>query len=90
MSDIASAAVYLFCAVVSAACAFLLVRSYRRYRSGLLLWSTTCFSLLSVHSMVVFVDLTLVDAPILQVPRLIILDLAGVAMVFGMIWGEEE
>lgn len=40
--------------------------------------------------MVVFVDLTLVDAPILQVPRLIILDLAGVAMVFGMIWGEEE
>ena len=35
--------VYLLCAATSALCAALLVRSYRRSRSRLLLWSCLCF-----------------------------------------------
>ena len=79
-------AVYLLCAVTSAACAFLLIRSYRGNRIRLLFWSAFCFVALAVNNALVFVDLVVVPEIDLFLLR------AGVALVglggilFALIW----
>ena len=40
--------VYLLCAATSALCLILLVRSYRRHHTQLLLWSALCFAILAL------------------------------------------
>jgi hypothetical protein len=52
--------VYLLCLLTSATCAALLVRSYRRSRSRLLLWSAISFTLLALNNFLVFMDLVVV------------------------------
>ena len=41
--------VYILCALTSVFCAVLLMRSYRRQRTRLLLWSTLCFAGLAIN-----------------------------------------
>ena len=43
-------AVYLLCAVTSLVCAGLLVRSYRRSRMKLILWTSLCFMGLAINN----------------------------------------
>lgn len=45
-----ASAVYVLCAIASAACAVLLCRGYLRTRTRLLLWSTICFAFLAVNN----------------------------------------
>jgi biotin transporter BioY len=65
MSAYGPAAVYILCLLASAACAGLLVRSWRRTRAPLLLWTAICFVLLAfnnlflVADMLVFADIDL-------------------------------
>ena len=54
--------VYLLCAATSALCAVLLVRSYRRSRSRLLMWSCLCFVGLAINNVLLVVDLVLVES----------------------------
>jgi hypothetical protein len=56
--------VYLLCAATSALCALLLVRSYRRSRSRLLLWSCLCFVGLAINNVLLVVDLVLVPTAV--------------------------
>lgn len=51
--------VYLLCLLASAACAWLLVRSYLRNRTKLLLWSAACFVLLALNNLFVVADMLL-------------------------------
>ena len=51
-----AATVYLLCLATSAACAWLLVRSYLRHRTKLLLWSAACFVLLAFNNFFVVAD----------------------------------
>ena len=44
MADIFATAVYILCFLTSAACAWLLGRSYLANRTPLLLWSGICFA----------------------------------------------
>jgi Family of unknown function (DUF5985) len=54
--SVAATTVYLLCLVTSAACAWLLVRSYTRSRTKLLLWSAACFVLLALNNLFVVAD----------------------------------
>jgi hypothetical protein len=78
--------VYALCALTSAACAVLLVRSYRRDRVRLLMWSAICFVGLAANNLLLFIDLVVVPDTDLQVLR----SLAGltglVALLFGLVW----
>jgi hypothetical protein len=78
--------VYLLCAVMSIVCAGLLIRSWLRTRSRLLLWSTLCFVGLAVNNLLLVVDLLVVHDLDLSGLR----QAAGVTaialLVFGQVW----
>jgi drug/metabolite transporter (DMT)-like permease len=57
VTELARAAVYVLCMLTSAACAFLLVRAWRRTRTELLLWTAACFVLLALNNVLLVVDL---------------------------------
>ena len=53
-------AVYLLCAITSLACASLLLRSYRRSRLQLILWTSLCFAGLALNNILLFADFVIV------------------------------
>ncbi len=67
-------AVYVLCAVTSALCATLLIRSYRRTRVRLLLWSGVCFVGLALNNLLLCIDLLVMPSVDLSLWR------AGVAL----------
>jgi hypothetical protein len=79
-------AVYLLCAMTSLACAWLLLRGYRRQRTRLLLWSSLSFVLLAFNNALLFVDLIVAPAIDLSLWRSV-LALSGVSLLlFGLLW----
>lgn len=78
--------VYILCAVTSALCAGLLLRSYLAGRVRLLLWSALCFIGLAVNNLLLVLDQTVLSDVDLQLLR----DASGLAAVsvllFGLIW----
>jgi hypothetical protein len=80
------ALIYFVSFASSAVCAGLLVRSYLRTRARLLLWSSACFILLALNSVVVIVDFVVfptVDLGLLRLGT----SLAGIlALLYGFIW----
>ena len=84
------AAVYLLCFLTSAACAFLLARSYRRTGARLLFWSGLCFLFLAANNLVVILDLLLLpDIDFRLVRYLLALAAVGV-LLFGFVWDVED
>ena len=92
MNDIFPAAVYLLCLLTSAACAWLLGRSYSRTRTPLLLWSSISFGFLALNNLVLVLDLVVWPAPEvdLRLPRLLLALAASCALLFGFIYRIEE
>ena len=78
--------VYLLCAVTSAVCAILLIRSFRRTRVRLLLWTSLCFVGLTLNNALLFVDLAVVPSIDLSVLRTGIALGAMLILLFGLIW----
>ena len=80
--------VYGLCAVTSFACAALLLRGYRRFRGGLLLWSALCFLALAISDAILLLHtLDLVRG--LETVRGMV-SLAGIScLVYGLIFGAE-
>lgn len=78
--------VYALCAITSILCATLLLRSYGRAGSRLLLWSGLCFVGLALNNVLLFVDLAVITEVDLSELR----DLSGFAgvalLVFGLVW----
>ncbi|MDB5685275.1 MAG: hypothetical protein JWM75_2973 [Sphingomonas bacterium] len=90
MTQALPATVYLLCFATSAACAWLLGRSYRRTGARLLLWSALCFGLLAANNLLVIVDLLIIPDSDFRVPRLL-LSLVGVSLLlFGFVWDRER
>ena len=91
MYDFFPTVVYLLCFATSAACAWLLCRSYGRSRAPLLLWSGLCFVFLAANNLVVVLDLLVLPSWDMRLIRHL-LALAGVStLLFGFVWrGEEE
>jgi hypothetical protein len=84
------AVVYVLCFITSAACAWLLGRSYARSRARLLLWSSACFVLLAGNNLMLVLDLLVFTDVNLRIGRLL-LSLAAVSvLLFGFVWDLEE
>ncbi len=78
--------VYALCFITSAVCSFLLVRSFLRNRTRLLLWSAACVVLLAVNNLLVVVDLVLLPTVDLSPVRLAASFAAVSTLLFGFVW----
>lgn len=84
-TDLAPAAVYLLCLLTSAGCALLLVRSYLRTRTTLLLWTALCFVLLAVNNLFLVADMLVFPAFDLRVWRHVTAIAAVSVLLYGFI-----
>lgn len=81
-----SALIYLLCSATCAVCALLLLRSYRRSRMRLLLWSGLGFAGFTVNNVLLFLDRTVYLQTDLSAYRTVAA-VAGIAiLLFGLIW----
>lgn len=78
--------VYALCAVASALCAGLLLRSYLTTRTRLLMWSTLCFVGLAINNMLLLVDLVVVPAIDLRLVRSGSGVVAMLLLLIGLVW----
>ena len=74
--------VYILCLLSSAACAWLLIRSYVRSRTLLLLWSAASFLLLALNNLLVVVDLLVTPSVDMTIAR----ELSSLAAVLVLLW----
>jgi hypothetical protein len=78
--------IYTLCFLTSATCAWLLMRSYARNRTRLLLWSALCFLLLAVNNLFVVIDLVLIESIDFAVFRHVFTLMAISILLYGFIW----
>ena len=78
--------VYLLCFLTSLCCCLLLIRSYKRTRSKVLLWTAACFVLLALENLLVVADLILLPNVDLILPRLLATLLAVSTLIIGFVW----
>jgi hypothetical protein len=92
MADFFPTAVYVLCFLTSAACAWLLGRSYLVNRTRLLLWSSICFIFLALNNLALVLDLVVWPSPEvdLRLPRLLLALAAAVSLIWGFVWEVEE
>lgn len=92
MTDIFATIVYVLCLLTSAACAWMLGRSYHRTKARLLLWSAGCFALLAINNLLLVLDLVVWPKDVdLRLLRLVVSLMAVLALLWGFIWeGAEE
>lgn len=80
-------AVYVLCMLTSLFCAVLLLRSYRRNTSSLLLYSTLCFFGLAISNALLVVDLiVLASGPDLGLARTTVNFVSGFLLLAGLVW----
>jgi hypothetical protein len=86
MASIA-AAVYVLCFITSVGCAALLVRSYLKTRTNLLLWCAACFVLLALNNFFLATDLVLLPTEVDLAWLRALTALAAVGtLLYGFIW----
>src|SRR5688500_1480252 len=90
MTEIFAGVVYVLCLVTSAACAWLLGRSYGRSGTRLLLWSSICFSFLAANNLVLVLDLMVWPIFDLRLIRLLLSFAAVASLIWGFVWEAEE
>lgn len=78
--------VYVLCLASSVACTGLLVRSYARNRTGLLLWSALGFVALSFNNLFLFFDLVLFPSIDFTLLRHLSALAAIAVLLYGFIW----
>ena len=83
------AVVYGLCLMASVACAFLLLRGWRRSRAPLLLWSGAAFALLALNNLLVVLDMVLLPGIDFGWPRLLTSLAAVGVLLYGFIWEAE-
>jgi hypothetical protein len=81
--------VYILCFVTCATCAGLLIRSWLKTRTRLLLWTAVSFVFLAINNFFLFADTTLVPEIDLSVFRVTAALLAVCVLIFGLIWEAE-
>ena len=81
-----AATIYLLCALTSLLCMALLLRSFFRTQSRLLLWSALCFVGLAVNNLLLFADLVLLPEIDLAVERHLTSLAALAVLIYGFVW----
>ena len=80
-----AAFVFILCALTSLACTILLLRSYHRRRTPLLLWSGIAFAGFTLGNVLLVVDTMIVPADVPLLRSLPVL--AGlVVLIYGLVW----
>ena len=79
-------AINVTCCLTSLFCAVLLIRSYARQRSRLLMWASLCFIGLAVNNAVLVVDLMVVPDIDLFPVRVTVAAVAMLLLLLGLIW----
>jgi hypothetical protein len=79
-------AVYVLCALTSAACAVLLMRAWRRTGMRLLFYSGLCFGWLALNNVILFLDLVLLPEIDLTGVRALTSLMGGATLLYGLIW----
>ena len=79
-------AVYVLCALTSAACAVLLWRAWLAGRVRLLLWSAVCFAGLALNNALLFVDKVVAHDVDLSTLRVSTALGAVLVLLGGLIW----
>ena len=91
MADLLKVAVYVLCALTSAACAVMLLRGYLRSRTRFLLWSSLCFIALFLNNLMLMIDRVVVPERVVfpaewrSAAAVIGLSL----LVYGLVWDAE-
>jgi hypothetical protein len=80
--------VYILSALISLACAVLLLRSFVQARTALLLWAAVCFLGLTLNNTLLFVDKVVATDVDLSLWRTIPALAGMLALVFGLLWEE--
>jgi hypothetical protein len=83
-----AATVYILSALISLACAALLLRSFMQGRTALLLWAAVCFLGLTLNNALLFVDKVVVTDVDLSLWRTIPALAGTLALVVGLLWEE--
>jgi hypothetical protein len=78
--------VYVLCALTSAGCAALLVRSWLATRAQLLLWSSACFVGLFLNNLLLVADLVLFPDVDLALLRSISSFVSVAPLALALIW----
>jgi hypothetical protein len=90
MGALFPAIVYVLCFLTSAACAWLLGRSYRQTSTRLLLWRSICFSFLAANNFVLILDLLVLPEQDLRLLRLLLTLAAILSLIWGFVVDGEE
>jgi Family of unknown function (DUF5985) len=85
-----AATVYILSALISLACAALLLRSFMQTRTALLLWAAVCFLGLSLNNALLFVDKVVATDVDLSLWRSLPALAGMLALVFGLLWEESR
>lgn len=83
---------YFLCLAASAACAWLLGRTWARTGMPLLGWSAAAFALLAVNNLFLILDMLVIRSVDLGLVRVSLSLAAALVLIFGFIWhmGEER
>jgi len=90
MAALFPAIVYILCFLTSAACAWLLGRSYSSNGTKLLLWSSVCFVFLAANNLALILDLVVFPSLDLRTTRLLLALAAVICLIWGFVWEMEE
>lgn len=90
MADLFPTGVYVLCFLTSAACAWLLARSYWRTSARMLMWSALCFLFLAANNLIVVFDLVVFPAVDFRMVRSLLSVAAVGVLLFGFIWDLDE
>jgi len=83
------ALVYVLCLLTCVVCAVLLIRSWFKTRTRLLLWIAVSFVFLAVNNAFLFADVVLFPAYDLSAFRQLAALIAVSILVFGLVWEAE-
>jgi hypothetical protein len=91
MGQVFPTIVYVLCFLTSAACAWLLGRSFARSGMRLLLWSSICFGFLAANNLAVVLDLVVFPTAVdLRLVRLAFAFAAVVSLIWGFVWEVDD
>jgi Family of unknown function (DUF5985) len=91
MGDVFPTSVYVLCFLTSAACAWLLGRSYARTGMRLLLWSSICFGFLALNNLALVLDLVVFPTSVdLRLIRLALAFAAAASLIWGFVWEVQD
>jgi hydrogenase/urease accessory protein HupE len=84
-----ASAIYTLCALTALACAFLLLRGYRKGGYRLLLWSGLCFVGMSINNLLLMLDRIALPTVDLSAWRSATALIALTTLLYGLVWGDE-